>query len=611
MRTALRPNELQLLERWLQGELEAETLNWSWQVQCALQQGALMVIGQHPPTIAPDVGQTFAILEQALRHIEEDWLAQLKAAVGQPEELPVQLYLQVVGQPHPYASAQLTVEGAIALSVDESQGGAVDPSTTKPITPAAPEIMLASTSPQATASVQSAELEPDDLDDLPEWLARVPWLAKIPIPALVISTALGFFALGSGLYVLTRPCVIGACVPLETAQQLSQQSAELAQPTASAQDVVMAYQQLLEANYLLSTIPRWSGHYDTAQTLLKSYEPRTATFGQVMTALQIAQTAAEKSQNAPHPVQTWREVQQLWREAITLLETVPADSPVHLWSQRKRGEYEANLGAINHRIRVEQEAQERIEAARDVATVAEAREAAATSVANWKSVFETWQVVVNALKNIPQGTMAYAEAQQLLGIYQPRLAATRDRHTQEEISVDAYNQALSLAERARQAEQRQQWSEAVNQWQNALTNVEQVPSGTSYHGQAQPLVTTYQTALASAQDHMRAATVVQSATSSLGEMCAATSTICTYTVQPNAIQVQLTTDYDWAVEAVIANAPLTGDRNTQAALKSYVDTLLQRFSEVSNQAQLPLDLYNADGRLFGTYDPQIGGYVRR
>jgi hypothetical protein len=110
---------------------------------------------------------------------------------------------------------------------------------------------------------------------------------------------------------------------------------------------------------------------------------------------------------------------------------------------------------------------------------------------------------------------------------------------------------------------------------------------------------------------MRAASTIQAATAGLDRVCMATSRICTYTIQPNAIQVQLTTEYDWAVEAVLTSSPLTGDANTQAALKNYVDMLLSTFSEVSNQAQLPLDLYNADGRVFGTYDPQLGGFARR
>ncbi|MBD2463899.1 hypothetical protein H6G89_23130 [Oscillatoria sp. FACHB-1407] len=618
MRTAEHQNELRSLERWLQGELEAETLHPSWQVRCALKQGSLIVVAQHPTTIAPAPQPTFEIVEHALRQADPDWLERILMQLQDSHEpsavLPVRLFLRVVGQ-QPYATTQLMLEMTsfeVGDRLDEATTSTNDAdATTEAIVEPLAAVELPTTATDATGDVSGAGVSVSVAKESSDWFDRIPLLARIPIPVLVVSTAIGFFALGSGLYVLTRPCVVGGCAPLETAQQLSQQSAELAKPTASAQEVLDAYQQLLEANYLLSTIPSWSGHYSTAQTLLKSYETRTAVFEQVVTALKTAQTAAEKSQNAPHPLATWREVQMLWKEAIALLEDVPSDSPIYLLSQRKRGEYEANLASINHRIQVEHQAHERIEAARDVAKVAEARETAATSVATWKSAYETWQVVINALKNIPQGTMAYAEAQQLLGIYQPRLTATRDRHDQEVRSATAYNQALTLAEQARRAEQRQQWSEAVDQWRDALSTAEQVSNGTSYHSQVQPLVTTYQTALASAQNHMRAASAIQSATTELDRVCVATSRICTYAVQPNVIQVQLTTEYDWAIEAVLSNAPLTGDANTQAALKDYVDMLLSTFSEVSNQAQLPLDLYNADGRVFGTYDPQLGGFARR
>jgi hypothetical protein len=670
MRTAVYQNDLQLLERWLQKALdqealeqealEPETEHCSWQVRAALKQSSLIIVVQHPEAmqtetmqtetmqtacsevIAPNPDLLFTQLEQALQSFGDERLETFKTAVGNSKTLPVRFYLRKVGQQQPYASRVVSWEaiapgqetfstiwaaeqadGSNEETTQETASGAIAPPTTDDVSrsetaiaqlpqPVATESLVAephASTPKETSNPEKTST-PDSVDVL-DWLTQFPVLSRIPIPILGLSAALGLLALGIGLYGLTRPCVIGGCAPLVEAQRLSQDAASRANSTATAQDVVAAHQQLIEANYLLGTIPKWSGHYDNAQTLLQSYETRTEVFGQVVAAVQKANVAAEKSQNSPYPVTTWREVQQLWQEAIALLETIPSDSSVYLLSQRKRSEYEANLTAINHRIRVELEAQERIDAARKVANVAEAREAAATSVVTWRSARDTWQVVVNALKNIPQGTMAYAEAQQLLGIYQPRLAATRDRHTQEQLSATAYNQALTLAEQARQAEQRQQWSEAVNQWRNALSNVEQVPNGTSYHSQIEPLVATYQTALASAQDRMRSATALQTATADLDQVCAATSTICTYTIQANAIRVQLTPDYDWAIEAVISNTPLRGDANTQAALKAYVDQLLDRFAEVGQQAQLPLDFYNAGDRLFGTYDPQFGGYVKR
>jgi hypothetical protein len=468
----------------------------------------------------------------------------------------------------------------------------------------------------AVLSEDESSLEPDSELSPAISVARashskLTFLSRLPVPMVGLGAAAGLFALAGSLYMLTRPCVIGMCVPLQTAQRLSQEAAQLAQANSSAMDVSEAYQKLAEGSYLLGTIPRWSGKYAEAQALLRVYGTQSEVLEQVVTALQTANEAAHASQNPPHPLSRWEEIRGMWQAAIAPLEQVSPSHPIYPLAQQKLTEYQANLSMINQRIVIEQQAQDKIKLARDTARLAEAREGVADSPESWQLTHVTWQVVVNLLQQIPSGTMAHAEAEQLLAIYQPRLNEARDRRLQEEISAKAYNQALSMAEAARQLEQQNQWSQAVSQWRSALANAQQIPTGTSYHGQVQPLVNSYTSSLSQAQETLRSAVARGNAQAQLEQTCAGTVRVCTFTVTDEEIQVQITSDYDQAIEQAIANGQAAGNPNAQAEATAHSNALLRALADISESTQVPIELYNADGSLFGTYVPELSGYVTR
>jgi hypothetical protein len=368
---------------------------------------------------------------------------------------------------------------------------------------------------------------------------------------------------------------------------------------------------LVEASYLLGTIPPWSQYYEAAQARRQSYEAQTQGLTEVVAALRQAMSAAQRSQNPPHPFGEWQEIQTVWRQAIARLEQIPADSPVHDLAQRKLEEYQANLVSINQRVAIERQAQEKVNTARSTARIAEARGGVAASLEGWQLTHVTWQTVVNLLQQVPQTTMAHAEAQQLLAIYQPKLAAARDRRTQEEISATTYNQAIDLANRARRSERQNQWTDAVEQWRDALDHAQQVPNSSSYYSQAQPLINAYTAALAQAEDTKRVTIAMQSATDALSRTCSGTLRICEYTFANNAIRVNITPEYDRAVEQAMVRTQATGDYYAQVEFTAHVNSLLRAVAAISENANIPIELYNSDGSLFGTYEPEFSGYVAR
>lgn len=640
MDTAVRQNNVQALGQILEQRLMAlgrsplhPPCQNLFQVRCLFKQGTLQVLAQHPApadsTSSPasiNVTAVFSALQQTLEDLPPQALA-VAPALG--AVLPIQLFLRLAGQQQPYARHEFQrilappppgLRHPLVDPPQERQGSGAEaqPSSAQPAdaltipgalavvaVPDAEDNQEGEREPALPALEAASPAEPAMVGGRELVSGREQWLR----PRSMIGLAVGLLIGGIGLYGLTRPCVVGDCTPLQTAQQLSQESMQAIAADASAAAVMTAYQQVVEASYLLSTIPPWSSYREAAQSLLVSYESQAEVLAQIVSAQEQATAAAELGLNPPHPLEVWHEVQGLWQGAIAQLEQVPADSFATSLAQSKQAEYQTNLVAINRRIVVEQEAQNKVKTARDTAKLAEAREGIATSVESWQLAYVTWQVVVNQLQAVPQGTMAYAEAEQLLAIYRPYLAAARDRHTQEAISVRAFNQALTLAEQARVLEQQRQWSQAVEVWQEALTNAQQVPNNTSYNDQATPLISSYTTALTQAQDRLRVAVGMQSAKTDLDRICSGTPRICNYTLESEVIQVYITADYDQAVEQAIAATEMTGDYQTRAGVMAHVNSLLRAIAAISENSQLSIELYNSDGSLFGTYIPRLSGYV--
>lgn len=428
-------------------------------------------------------------------------------------------------------------------------------------------------------------------------------------PAIPLGILAGIAGLGLGIYALTRPCVIGQCIPLEKARQLRQDSLQTLYVDRSGDAVLHAYEQLAEASYLLGTIPPWSGYHDTAQDLLHNFETESENLGRVVDALEIAYAAADESQNPPHPIAHWQEIQAMWKEAIALLVQTEASSPAYSLAQQKLVEYKVNLNLINQRIETEQGAQEQVRTARDTAQLAQTRESNARTLGDWQLAHATWQTVVNLLESVPRTTMSYAEAQQLLAIYQEQLYAVSTRRTQEELAADAYQQALELADLAREAEQANQWSQAVIHWQDALNNLGQIPPETSYHSQAQPLLSSYQATLATAQTNLRVAVAIQNAPINLDTLCTGETPACSYTLTGEVVSLKLTEPYDRIVEQLMVYAPL--DSMVSADVLTRSSTILQLVAAIGESAQIPVQLLNAQGLIFGSYEPRLAGFIQQ
>jgi len=623
MKTATRLDNLQALGHYLQERLQTEFPQMvPFEVQCVFKEGALMILAQHPAEVVPDPQQTFNVLEQAIQAEQADFNA------------PIKLYLRRQGTARPYTfhrftikpAAQSTGKDALAEK-DAAIGTEVTPEAETPVSPTQPvatengwdewkQLLDDTSTPEPPTEaeefvepanpwdqpIDESYLDSDDLSDENfEPAKSKPWRFLLPI--VVTGAGVSIILFFCSLFLLTRPCVLGACQAIPEAQSLNKKSVQKLKTPSSGKDILEAQQQLAEAINILESIPFWSSHYQEAQKLLKTYQVQAQKLDETVKALKRGSNAAQKSQNPPHTVSEWQEIQKSWRDAIAQLEKVPQDSKTYPIAQQKIKSYRANLAVANKRLIIEKQAKKNLEAAKEGALIAKARQGVAQTLETWQLVYAAWQTAVNRLKQIPQGTTAYAEAQQLLTFYQPQVVEARSRKVQEQFAANNYKLSLRMAQQAKSAQARNQWSQSVSNWRNALTYLNQVPTGTFYYSKAQPLISAYTEAFKQAQVQLQLATIRQQAGKDLNQTCAGVPKICNFTITNNGIKVRLTPDYAQKLRQTALTARSKGDYNAQIGVVHHVLTLGEALEAISDNAHIPLEVYDPQGALIQSHNP--------
>lgn len=611
MDTAVHPEGLKAIAQQLQEQLRSQLPSTPFQVQCAFKQNGLLVLTQHPPDEEFAPQQVFATLEQALRRLP---LQLVQEATGSlTAEVPVKLYLRALGQKQPYAVhpfllelAAPSVQNDAAIEVDQPLGKISTQEEASPeasLPQSAPDLSQASVENAPNSSLATLERRNSPFAKIIQTRQFLPAQPKA-LPWLAAGISVSIAAFLAGMFAVSRPCVFGACEPLETAQELSQKSMQSLQSARSLQDLQQAQRQMSEANQLLNNIPPWSAYRSDAQALLQTYDAPTTTLNQVLAAEDKAASAVQQGQALPQSINNWRSIQSTWRQAIAQLEALPAGNPLQAFAQARLPVYRENLAAIDRYIAAEQQAQKQLVTAKATAKTAEARQGIAQSMENWQLTRSTWQVAVNNLQQIPNFTTSYAEAQDLLIGYQTRLAVARDRATQESLSNKAFAQANRLAEQAKILERQNQWSGALATWRNALTSIKQIPKDTVFYEQAQPLAATYANSLKLAQARLQVATNLQQVRTDLNRICSGSPRICSYQITNSAIRLQFTPSYERALRAAFFLGR-AGDPRTLGGTLKHIESLQAALQAVSNNAGVEIEVYGSDGsELIGSFSPE-------
>ena len=440
---------------------------------------------------------------------------------------------------------------------------------------------------------------------------RAQWAQQSQSNPWVFAGALGFVVVGVLGFVLTRPCTFGSCDRIQTAQEIGDGALSDLRIDSSLAAVKDAKAQLKRSAGLLSPIPIWSPYYRQAQTVLPGYENQVRSLDYVTSAQDKAYKAALASQDPPHPVSHWQQIAQDWESASKTLEAVPADSPVRELADSKLTEYRANRATILVRIDSEAKAEVGIRQAQKAASLGKKQIEAAGSLEDWEDALASWESAVDNLSQIPQGTNAHGEAQKLLPEYLKTLEDVRANTEVERNASRSLFQAKQLAAAAQKAETEEQWSAAIENWQSASRQLQDIPSQTLAHAEAEALKGLYATSFSEADNNFQVALRFQPVEPNFFAVCGMAGTQkCTYSVRSGNVRLDLFQGYDTVIDQSITPPDQRAVEASAPQLVGQSNQMLQDITMLSTQAQVPVELYNAQGEFLARYRPDLSGFTR-
>lgn len=408
----------------------------------------------------------------------------------------------------------------------------------------------------------------------------------------------GAIALGvaGSVYGLSRPCVVGSCPELQTAQDLEQAAVQQAEAAQDVEGLAEAQAQLERAIATLETIPGWSSRAGRAREQQQTYEAQAMTLGTLTEVARVAKTARDRTQEGPLTIDTWDGIIQSLETAVNRLDGVSPANPFYTTAQQQQQMYGGQLARYIRQRDMEQEAQEILNMARQGIEMAEARQQIAQSKEQWQMVRITWQVVVNRLNEVPAGTYAAIEAERLLQTYEPRLEEAIAQVQQESTAADRLVQAAEYAQQAEQSANQFNWQGAIAAWTNAIRETEQIPPDSTHASEGEELARQYQNAINNAQkkldNHLAVSLEIDRA-------CNEEFRKCRLLVVGDAIRVQLSADY---MEA-IATARNSGNRELQAVVTEHQLELRRTLQELAARFQLPIEVYDNGNTLLDRHLP--------
>jgi len=629
MNVAIQQEDVQLLNDILEERLLAEFPSVEGlQVKCVLKNEELMILTQHSPPALINTEQIFAVLEQALQ-----WQLNTPSA-------GIKCFVRITGEKLPYAKHALKLSPPIHPTQPVGQEEALMEEDRQqqrfrddfqPIEPAdvispVPEEAIAAYNPFTSTPEQNDDsFDVNEYDHQPEYdlqtdseiveseekfdpfaggpdlrekktrkfpvLPQLPSLPTSPVvlglAALVLMITIGVF--GAGAYFLTSSCLIFKCRELETAENLKADLSSLLRHAKSERELQSVKQQIDEVITPLQNIPQWSPNHQEAEEMTTVFSEQSAKIQQVVTALQQASQAIQKTPSSTNSLEELKKQQNLWRQAITPLEAIKPSSDLYQLVHPKLPSYRQRLVAINQQLLTEESLLKKLDSVKEVAKRAEMSESMAKSANEWQKVESDWQVVVNSLKSIPQNSSESVEATALLTKYQPRLIKAHNIAQKELLANQSYQKALNLANQAKVEEtQKNQLQAAVSSWQQAIQTAKQVPQDTVPYNQAQSLITTSSSALVQAQTKLAAeAGSIQQARADLSSTCNSGTQFCTFKIDDTKITVTLTAEYDQALQ----------NPHDSGSMQNHLNKLREVLKVISENANRPLVLYNSQGNV--------------
>ena len=418
----------------------------------------------------------------------------------------------------------------------------------------------------------------------------------------LLGLGLGLGLLVISIYGLSDPCVTGTCPPLSQAEFLINSSL-LILGSDSSSSLLATKQKLGEALSQLQSIPWWSPYRAQANRLDSDAQAILRDIEQLNTAIASGNQATLLMQKSSLSIPEWQTVQNLLKTAIEQLKQLAPDSKFQAFAIAQKQKYEKTLPVINQRRQQEQLANVSYEKAIQAARSAQIKQNMAKSTDDFDEVSSTWKKAIQSLQNISEGTTPYDKTSKLLELYGQEYKNIDIRKKNEAIANINLQQAIQEAKIAEKSERSNQWSLAVSHWKNALAYLKQIPENSLQSVKAKSLLIQYNLSFNKAQENFKIANRLQFIKNNLEKTCSQEKKACNYSIDKNMIKVNLTSSYLQQIWDLSIQAKLNANIKEQAEILNHLARLEQSFQIISNQAKIPLAVYNSKGNLMTTYRP--------
>jgi hypothetical protein len=371
----------------------------------------------------------------------------------------------------------------------------------------------------------------------------------------------------------------------------------------SSSSLLATKQKLGEARVQLQSIPWWSPYRPQANVLDRDAQTVLRDIEQWNAAIASGNQATLLMQKSSLSIPEWQAVQTLLTKSIKQLKQLPANSKFQAFAIAQKQEYEKALLASHQRLQQEQLANAIYEKAMETGRSAKVQENMAQSIDDFDKISSIWKKAIQSLENISPGTTPYNQASKFLDLYGQKYKTIDERKKNEVIANINFQQAIQEAQIAEKSEQSQQWSLAISHWKNALVYLKQIPDNSFQSTKAKSLLIQYNLSLNKAQENFRNANRLQLIKNNLAKICSQENKACNYSIDKNMIKVKLTSSYLQQIWDLSIQAKLNANIKEQAKILNHLARLEQSFQMISNQAKIPLAVYNFKGNLMTTYRP--------
>lgn len=546
-----KPEDLQVLERIIHQRLQAEfSLADALKVGCAIgDDGALVILSQHPPQVNLDAAKTFTAIEQALQSLR-------------PQAVhSVRLYLREAGQKQTYANHDLTLE-PVEFTSDSTVVPSLASPVSAPASPPEPESVSPAVESLSPSSIDSFTSDPVTETPLesPELSSPTANDAETVIRYETTEETVNFVSLPQR----SQPQVeeneieehkieaqkIGESPAKEQIEEFTSvtnredvpvEAPSLDPETASV--VPSENWRSLPFEQRLETVAKPEPETRSASPTKSTAEVKTATIpypvlplqrlpkstkskipravaiaggGAIVAVLlggayvlsspctigrcQQLETAQQLHQESNRIVQEAKarpelvDAEKQLADANNLLKKIPQWSSRHPEARNLSGTITNQAATLDRTIAALEEGD----------TAANKLRQPIRSLEDWRAIQALWQRAIASLSAIPKDSDLYPLAQRKITEYRGSLQAVEQQMHSERQAFQTLPQAQNLAQTAQQqqltARSLQAWQTVRNNWQSVVNNLSAIPQSSTAYQQAQQLLAQYRPQLKTASD---------------------------------------------------------------------------------------------------------------